>query len=57
MPRPVVRPRALRLAASLVFVAMTACSSAAPDHAQAPLAGAAIGGPFTLTAADGKTVR
>jgi protein SCO1/2 len=47
-------PRAL-LALALPFL-LLACSSA-PDASQAPpLAGAAIGGPFTLTDSRGKTV-
>lgn len=53
MPRPAVRC----LAACLLVAALSSCSRGAADHAQAPLAGAAIGGPFTLVSADGKTVR
>ena len=47
-----------RCLAALVFVAaVSACSRGTPDRAQAPLAGAAIGGPFTLMDSTGKTVR
>ena len=53
MNRPVM-PRAL-LALALPF-ALLACSPAA-EKAEAPLAGAAIGGPFTLVDSSGKTVR
>ena len=49
-------PRAL-LALVLPFI-LVACSSAADKStAEAPLAGAAIGGPFTLVDSSGKTVR
>ena len=52
-------PRAL-LALALPFL-MVACSPAADDPGavaqDAPLAGATIGGPFTLVDRDGKTVR
>jgi protein SCO1/2 len=55
MNRPVM-PRAL-LALALPF-ALLACSPAADNAtADAPLAGAAIGGPFTLVDSSGKTVR
>jgi protein SCO1/2 len=47
-------PRAL-LALALPFV-LLACSSAPETAKTAPLAGAAIGGPFTLTDSSGKTV-
>ena len=47
-------PRAL-LAFALPLI-LLACSPAA-DKAEAPLAGAAIGGPFTLVDSSGKTVR
>src|SRR6478736_2984364 len=54
-----VMPRAL-LALALPFL-LVACSPAADDRAtvaqQAPLAGATIGGPFTLVDRNGKTVR
>jgi len=54
-----VMPRAL-LALALPFL-MVACSPAADDPGavaqDAPLAGATIGGPFTLVDRDGKTVR
>jgi protein SCO1/2 len=53
MNRPVM-PRAL-LALALPS-ALLACSPAA-EKAEAPLAGAAIGGPFTLVDSSGKTVR
>lgn len=42
------------LAAALL---MAGCQSNAPSAAEAPLAGAAIGGPFELVDKDGKTVR
>lgn len=52
MPVPAVR-------VALACVALTitsACHQAAKPASEAPLAGAAIGGPFTLTSATGKTV-
>jgi len=48
-------PRAL-LALALPFL-LVACSSNSDKAQAAPLAGAAIGGPFTLVNSDGKTVR
>jgi len=48
MPRPL-------LAFALPFL-LLACSSAPDKPKDAPLAGAAIGGPFTLTDSSGKTV-
>ena len=51
MPRP-----ARRLAAILLLACLAACSRGEADPARAPLAGAAIGGPFTLVDASGKTV-
>lgn len=53
MPGPLARC----LAAILFVAPVSACSRGAPDHAHAPLAGAAIGGPFTLIDASGRTVR
>jgi protein SCO1/2 len=44
---------ALTLALALSLTATSACTAPQPE---APLAGAAIGGPFTLTDKDGKTV-
>src|SRR3954453_20471579 len=52
MNRPVM-PRAL-LALALPII-LAACSPVAEN--EAPLAGAAIGGPFTLVDSSGKTVR
>jgi len=49
-----VMPRAL-LAFALPFL-LLACSSHPDEEKNAPLAGAAIGGPFTLTDSSGKTV-
>jgi len=49
-----VMPRAL-LAFALPFL-LLACSSQPDPAKNAPLAGAAIGGPFTLTDSNGKTV-
>jgi protein SCO1/2 len=49
-----VMPRALLAFASLLLT--FACSPAPDKTAPAPLAGAAIGGPFTLTDSTGKTV-
>jgi protein SCO1/2 len=49
-----VMPRAL-LAFTLPFL-LLACSSHPDEAKNAPLAGAAIGGPFTLTDSSGKTV-
>lgn len=51
--------RLLSLALALAF-ALAACGAGAPASkllADAPLAGASIGGPFTLVDGDGKTVR
>lgn len=49
-----------KLVASAVPLLLLACSPSSQDGAasreQPPLAGAAIGGPFTLTASDGRTV-
>ena len=45
----------LRLA-PLVAIALAACQPAATSQETAPLAGAKIGGPFTLTDQDGKRV-
>lgn len=47
-------PRAFALVAAL---ALAACSSGAPPAADPPLAGADIGGEFTLVDSSGKTVR
>jgi protein SCO1/2 len=52
---PAVMPRALLALASPLL--LLACSPAPDKAANAPLAGAAIGGPFTLTDSTGKTVR
>lgn len=49
------RPPVLRIAVSLVLAAAAACGSG-PGQ-EAPLAGAALGGPFTLVDQDGKMVR
>jgi protein SCO1/2 len=46
--------RRIPLLLSLLAAALAACSSAAGDP---PLKGASIGGPFALTAGDGRTVR
>lgn len=46
------KPLAIRLAACLALTPLVACQSEAP-----PLAGAAIGGPFTLVDSKGDTVR
>lgn len=48
-------PRAL-IAFALPFL-LLACSSPSDQAKNAPLAGASIGGPFTLTDSNGKTVR
>jgi len=49
-----------KFVASALPLLLLACSSSSHDRTasseQPPLAGAAIGGPFTLTASDGKTV-
>lgn len=38
-------------------LALSGCGQAGPDYSQAPLAGAALGGPFTLVDSAGKTVK
>jgi len=56
MTYPLRRTRAF--AAALLPLALIACDAAPSAPAEKPpLAGAAIGGPFTLTDKDGKTVR
>lgn len=47
------KPRFLLLLSLLLGLAVAACS---PGGAEPPLAGATMGGPFTLTAGDGRTV-
>ncbi|MEM7689340.1 MAG: SCO family protein [Pseudomonadota bacterium] len=41
---------------AMCAVSLAACAPGSPDPSQAPLAGADIGGPFTLTNAQGDTV-
>jgi protein SCO1 len=48
--------KTLLAAALALALPVAACSPEAPQE-QPPLAGAAIGGPFTLTSSEGKTVR
>ena len=50
------RPCITILLAAAAALALTACGTAAPE-AEPPLAGAAIGGDFALTASDGRTVK
>lgn len=50
-------PRVASLALCLALAPLSACDSAAPPAAEAPLAGAAIGGPFELVDSEGRTVR
>ncbi|MGB3472676.1 MAG: SCO family protein [Erythrobacter sp.] len=52
--RPLVKAIAI---AALSGFALAACSSQPAAEAEPPLAGAAIGGPFTLTSSTGETVR
>jgi protein SCO1/2 len=56
MPAHVVRRKGLIFAACLAF-AIAACGKSASPISEVPLAGAAIGGPFELVDAHGKTVR
>ncbi|MEO0061841.1 MAG: hypothetical protein RLZZ08_401 [Pseudomonadota bacterium] len=56
MTNPMIRRPVLRaIAAAALSLSIAACNSAPADPP--PLAGAAIGGPFELTDAHGKTVR
>ena len=48
--------KSARSALLLVLAALAGCSSGAKTPAAPPLAGASIGGPFTLTDQDGRTV-
>jgi len=50
-----LRARPLALAAA-VLLSLAGCGSGAPEGGEPPLAGARIGGPFTLVDQDGKTV-
>lgn len=50
------KPSAIRLVAILAALAVSACNPAAPPE-EPPLAGAAIGGDFTLTGSKGQPVR
>ena len=50
-----IKPRLL-LAALFLPLALSACTGEAPPAERAPLEGASIGGPFTLTGKDGKPV-
>ncbi len=50
------KPSAIFVALSAGALALAGCDAAAPA-AEPPLAGAAIGGDFALTASDGRTVR
>ncbi|MDE2597477.1 MAG: SCO family protein [Sphingomonadales bacterium] len=53
---PIFAALALPLALTLPL-ALSACGSSSPQAERPPLEGAAIGGPFTLTDKDGRTVR
>lgn len=58
MNRRVMSPNSWKITSLLLPLALLACSSEPAATSPAPpLAGAAIGGPFTLTDKDGKTVR
>jgi protein SCO1 len=50
------KPSAIRAVLIAASLALTACTAAAPE-AEPPLAGADIGGDFTLTGSKGETVR
>jgi protein SCO1/2 len=54
--RAMLKQMIAAVALSLVAPSLTGCSGGAPPE-QPPLAGAAIGGPFTLTDSKGQTVR
>lgn len=56
---PINKPSPRRLTAFIAagLIGLAACQPAGPGAGEPPLAGAAIGGDFTLTASDGRKVR
>ena len=55
--RAMIKPLRTHLASALAALLLLSGCNSAPTPGEAPLAGAAIGGPFTLVNKDGQTVR